>query len=51
MVGNDALEDTAALKAGISVYLTTDCLLNPSGQDISGVPQGTFREFMEYAGL
>ena len=51
MVGNDALEDTAALKAGISVYLTTDCLLNPSGQDISGVPQGTFRDFMEYAGL
>ena len=51
MVGNDATEDTAALEQGIGVYLVTDCLLNPKGRDISGVPQGTFAAFLEFAGV
>ena len=51
MVGNDAKEDLAARKAGLSVYLITDCLLNPQGLDLSGVPTGSFRDFMAYAGL
>lgn len=51
MVGNDAQEDTAALKAGIPVYLVTDCLLNPAGLDLSSIPQGSFSEFLHWAGL
>ena len=51
MVGNDALEDTAAMEQGVSVYLITDCLLNPAGRDLGGVPQGSFRDFLAFAGL
>ena len=51
MVGNDAVEDTAALEQGIPVYLITDCLLNPQGRDLSGLPHGSFREFLAFAGL
>ena len=51
MVGNDATEDTAALEQGIGVYLVTDCLLNPKGRDISGLPQGTFAACLEFAGV
>ena len=51
MVGNDAVEDTAALEKGISVYLVTDCLLNPTGRDLTGIPHGSFREFLTFAGL
>ncbi len=51
MVGNDATEDTAALEQGIGVYLVTDCLLNPKGRDISGLPQGNFAAFLEFAGV
>ena len=51
MVGNDATEDTAALEQGIGVYLVTDCLLNPKGRDISGLPQGTFAAFLAFAGV
>jgi len=51
MVGNDAKEDLAAREAGLSVYLITDCLLNPQGLDLSRVPTGSFQDFMAYAGL
>lgn len=51
MVGNDAIEDVAALEAGMGVYLVTDCLLNPKGRDISSIPQGSFQEFFQLAGL
>ena len=51
MVGNDAVEDTAALEQGIPVYLIADCLLNPQGRDLSGLPHGSFREFLAFAGL
>lgn len=50
MVGNDATEDTAALEQGIGVYLVTDCLLNPKGRDISGLPQGPSRRFWSLPG-
>ena len=42
MVGNDAVEDTAAAEAGMRVFLVTDCLLNPGGKDISAWPHGDF---------
>ena len=49
MVGNDAIEDTAALKAGISqVFLLTECLLNKDGRDISLYPQGGFAELADF---
>ena len=51
MVGNDAQEDTAALEVGMPVYLVTDCLLNPTGRDLTGIPQGSFGEFCRWAGL
>lgn len=48
MVGNDAQEDTAAEKLGIRVFLLTDCLINKDGRDISGYPQGSFQELLEF---
>lgn len=49
MVGNDAIEDTAALKAGIrQVFLLTDCLLNKDGRDITAYPQGGFAELKSF---
>ena len=51
MVGNDALEDTAALEEGLGVYLVTDCLEHAGARDISALPQGSFGAFMEWAGL
>ena len=52
MVGNDVAEDfLAAKQAGLEGYLITGCLENSSGVDISNIPQGSFRDFMAYAGL
>ena len=49
MIGNDAIEDTAASKAGIrQVFLLTDCLINKDGRDISNFPQGSFNELKEF---
>ena len=48
MVGNDATEDTAAAKAGLDVFLLTDCLINTQQQDISLYPHGGFDELMAY---
>ena len=47
MVGNDAVEDTAAARLGMDVFLLTDCLIN-KGTDISAYPQGSFDELMAY---
>ena len=51
MVGNDAEEDLAAAKLGLSVFLVTDCLINEKNIDISGVPHGSFEEMMRFLGL
>ena len=48
MVGNDAVEDMAAEKLGMKVFLLTDCLINKDGRDLSFYPQGSFPELMEY---
>lgn len=47
MVGNDAVEDTAAKNLGMDVFLLTDCLIN-KGADITGYPQGSFDDLMAY---
>ena len=48
MVGNDADEDMIAETTGMKVFLLTDCLLNRSGKDISGYPQGGFEELLRF---
>lgn len=49
MVGNDVDEDlTAASAVGIDTFLTTDCLINDSGADLSGVETGTFAEMLDF---
>jgi len=48
MVGNDAVEDTAAEQTGMEVFLLTDCLLHHEGLDLSRYPQGGFPELLEY---
>ncbi len=44
MVGNDAVEDLAALQVGIPVFLLTPCLIDPNGRDLSEIPHGGFSE-------
>ncbi len=48
MVGNDASEDAAALKVGMSFFLLTDCLINKENKDISEYPQGDFDKLLEF---
>ncbi|MBQ8828425.1 MAG: HAD family hydrolase [Clostridia bacterium] len=48
MVGNNVKEDAlAAMEAGLSAYLITDCILNDS-DTLPDCPHGTFEEFIEY---
>ncbi|MBR5445108.1 MAG: HAD family hydrolase [Clostridia bacterium] len=42
MVGNDVSDDMAARKAGMQVFLLTDCLLNSKGEDITKYPSGDY---------
>ncbi|MCI9225101.1 MAG: HAD family hydrolase [Acutalibacter sp.] len=52
MVGNDVREDAfAAMEAGLSAYLITDCLENTDNDDFSSIPHGSFAGFMKFAGL
>lgn len=51
MVGNDAEEDLIAAELGMTVFLVTDCLINETNRNISGVPQGSFEELIHYLGL
>ena len=48
MVGNDILEDGAALKTGMSVFFLTDCLINKENTDFSAYPHGNFDALEEY---
>lgn len=48
MIGNDAVEDVAAMQCGMQVFLITDCLLNKGNADISAVPQGGFDEAIAF---
>ena len=48
MVGNDASEDAAALKVGMSFFLLADCLINKENKDISEYPQGDFDKLLEF---
>ena len=48
MVGNNPVDDMAALDAGLSGYLVTDFLENPEGKPIDNYPRGTFVELEAY---
>lgn len=48
MVGNDAVEDTAAAKLGMKVFLITDCLLHGTMDDIKEIHHGSFDDLMVY---
>lgn len=49
MVGNDVDEDMeAGLKAGMQVFLITDCMINKSKVDINKYPHGSFNDLKEY---
>ena len=48
MVGNDVTEDMIAETLGMKVFLMTDCLINKHGKDISGYPQGSFPELIDF---
>ncbi len=48
MVGNDVDDDGAAEKAGIGLYLVTDCLVNASGAELSRWKSGSFEELDAY---
>ena len=49
MVGNDTAEDIrAADKAGLNVFLLTDCLINKENIDISSYPRGDFAQLWEH---
>lgn len=48
MVGNDVSDDMPAEKVGMRVFLLTNCLENPKGEDFSRYPQGGFAELLSY---
>ena len=48
MVGNDAVEDTAAEKLGMRVFLLPQYLVNRTNRDISAFPQGDFDDLLSY---
>ena len=49
MVGNDVGEDMVAETLGMRVFLLTDCLINPHGEDISRWPHGGFDDLLAHA--
>jgi len=48
MVGNDAIEDTAAEKVGIQVFLLPKHLVNRKNLDVSAYPQGDFDALLAF---
>ena len=48
MVGNNSVEDLAALDLGTDGYLVTDCLIDAVGYDLSKVKHGSLAEFADW---
>ncbi|MBQ3106636.1 MAG: HAD family hydrolase [Eggerthellaceae bacterium] len=49
MVGNNTVEDLAAMGLGCDAFLVTDHLIDPVGFDLSRVKHGTMEEFAAWA--
>jgi len=47
MVGNDVWEDGCVAQLGMEVFLVTDDLINPKGQDYSHLPQGNREQMVQ----
>ena len=43
MIGNNPVDDMAAVQAGLSGYLATDYIENPGGLPVDAYPHGTFQ--------
>ena len=48
MIGNDVVDDMAAQKLGMNVFLLTDSLLNGEGKDLSCYPHGNFEDLIKF---
>ncbi len=48
MIGNDGVEDVAAMQCGMQVFLITDCLLNGDKADLSQIPHGNFEDAIRF---
>jgi HAD superfamily hydrolase (TIGR01509 family) len=48
MVGNNMEEDMVAATLGMQVFLLTDDLINPHGEDINKYPHGSFAELLAF---
>lgn len=48
MIGNDVRDDMSAERAGMSVFLLTDCLINEENKDISRYKRGGYDELIKY---
>lgn len=48
MIGNDAVEDVAAMQCGMQVFLITDCLLNGDKVDMASIPHGSFDDAIQF---
>ena len=44
MVGNNPVDDMAALETGMAAFLVTDYLENPENKPIDGFRRGTYSE-------
>lgn len=51
MVGNDVIEDGAALDAGLDFFLLTDCLINKNNEDLSRFNHGGMPELKAFLEL
>ena len=47
MVGNDTTDDGSAKKAGMKVFILTDCLLETNGVTLDSFPHGGYDELLE----
>lgn len=48
MIGNDTREDLAAAKAGLDVFVLTDCIIDGDRVDLSALPHGGFDALNAY---
>jgi HAD superfamily hydrolase (TIGR01549 family) len=46
MVGNDTTDDGSAAKAGMKVFILTDCLLETNGAPVDSFPHGGYDELL-----
>jgi FMN phosphatase YigB (HAD superfamily) len=47
MIGNDSLEDMAAMGLGVKTFLVTDCLNNKNDIDINQFDNGSLKDLYE----